>query len=135
LILTTAKFYSLYVEELESDILPPTPQPWMLAQYCTNRLSHISHTAKPSFEKVWGQRRPLNEAEDAMDLPETNLLRFLLVFNINFQLLENKWKEQPDSRRRHRLSPPEQNSWLRCRLGFFPFDVKSSKQKLLSRNR
>jgi len=36
--------------------------------------------------------------------PETNLLRLLLVVYINFQLLENKWKEQPDSRRRQLLT-------------------------------
>ena len=31
-----------------------------------------------------------------MLLPETNLLMILLVFYINFQLLENKRKEQSD---------------------------------------
>ena len=33
-------------------------------------------------------------------LPETNLLRILLVLYINFQLLENKQKEQPVPKRR-----------------------------------
>jgi len=52
------------------------------------------------------QRRNQNEAEEAMALPETNLLRFLLVLCINFQLWE----------RRQWLALPELNSWLRyCR--------------------
>jgi len=49
------------------------------------------------------QWRSQNEAEEAMAHPETNSLRFLLVFCINFQLLE----------RHHWLAPPEQYSWLR----------------------
>jgi len=49
---------------------------------------------KHSLEQRWeaicyhGQWRSQNEAEEAMAHPETNLLRFLLVFCINFQLLE-----------------------------------------------
>jgi len=44
---------------------------------------------------------------------DTNLLRLTGVLRINFQLLENKRKEQSYSRRRHWLAIPEQNSLLR----------------------
>jgi len=46
------------------------------------------------------QWRSQNEPEEAMVLPKTNMLRSLLVIYINFQLVENKRKEQSDSRRR-----------------------------------
>jgi len=36
------------------------------------------------------QWRSQNEAEEAMALPETNVLRFFLVFCINFQLLDRR---------------------------------------------
>jgi len=39
------------------------------------------------------------------------------LHQFNFQLLENKRKEQSDLRRRHWLAPPEQNSWLRYCTG------------------
>jgi len=51
------------------------------------------------------QWRSQNEAEEAIALLETNLRRFLLVFYINFQLLENKRKEQSHSRLRQWLMP------------------------------
>jgi len=48
--------------------------------------------------------RNQNEVEEAMVFPKTKLLRFLVVIYINFQLVENKRKEQSDSRRRQWLS-------------------------------
>jgi len=43
-----------------------------------------------------------------MAIPETNLLRFLLVLCINFQLLEKHQRLAS-----HWLAPPEQNYWPR----------------------
>ena len=61
----------------------------------------------------WGRRRH--------DPPRKNLLRFLLVLCINFQLLENKRKEQSDSRRRQWLirwlTGPSRKIFLAALLG------------------
>jgi len=53
-------------------------------------------------------------------LTETNLLSILLVPYINFQLLENKWRNSRSQNdvsnwRRHGEVPREQNSWLHYR--------------------
>jgi len=54
------------------------------------------HDHRTVAQPEWGQRGHAT--------PTTNLLRFLLVLYINFQQLENKRKEQSDSRRRQWLT-------------------------------
>ena len=50
------------------------------------------------------QWRTQNEAEETMAPPEANLLRLLLVFSMNFQLLGNKGNKKSHSRRHERLT-------------------------------
>jgi len=74
------------------------------------------------------KQRSQNEGEEAMGPLEANLLRFLLVLYINFELLESKRKEQSNSRRRQwlatSLTGPSRTKFLAALLLGFVFMAK-----------